>query len=1333
MEETVISGGVVKKKSSSGCLIVRKKDDRAGGVQRGGIGSLQKNKKKRPRVIANDSESGDELPEPYKRKAQEISGNSPITCRSGAEGNGNTESDTKRSRLDLFEFDEYDEFDERVVRNEYRDGRLKVTQGIGSSREFRSGSSAEMIVAKRKFDSSRKALGSRTKGFDCSAKSETDEEEDEADLPISMLKLKYQKTSNEAIRLQGKNGVLKVMVNKKKDLSHKKNDCRDFDSRKGSMSEDLIMKKLQIQPTIHSDSEHSEKQHLSVQRDKSKMKSRKILMSKNTRASDSETDGTGTSPKVVLSALPAGNSLKRVKKEENKLSTAKPVSPTNKEGKTKRGASTEKQKLREKIRGILTDAGWTIDYRPRRNRDYLDAVYISPCGTAYWSIVKAYDAFQKQLEEDGGGNKSAGVSAPFSPLLEDINKLTRQTRKKIEKEMKKKRKDNGTSRDNKKTSGNESAEGSDSDQHDERLSSYIKKSGKLLKGKFHARHQKNQYETNENISISKDGKLDQDIIGKSSVAPTGKLIQGRKSKIIGRCTLLVRSSDKGQNSDIDGYVPYSGKRTLLAWMIDSGTAKLSEKVQYMNRRKTRVKLEGWITRDGIHCGCCSKILTVSKFELHAGSKLRQPFQNIVLESGVSLLQCLIDAWNRQEESERQDFCTVDTDGDDPDDDTCGICGDGGDLICCDSCPSTFHQSCLGIMMLPPGDWHCPSCICKFCGIADESPTEDDMDVNELHLCILCEKKYHKLCRQELKANNVLPVKNKISSTSFCGQTCQELYDRLRKIVGVKHELEAGFSWSLIQRTNLDSDTSHCEFPQRVEGNSKLAVALSIMDECFLPIVDRRSEINIIHNVLYNCGSNFSRMNYRGFYTAILERGDEIISAASIRIHGTQLAEMPFIGTRHIYRRQGMCRRLLSAIETVLSTLKVEKLIIPAISEHIHTWTVVFGFNQLEESHKQEMKSMNMLVFPGVDMLQKQLVKQGASEGLRAVDFRSPDTVSCAKRDANECHDTGLQNANEIHAKVESGCSGSPASAVQSHDSTMIDGQDSSPSTIKSSNKVTESIKSEVENKLAESSTNLGHSAAGENVVTLDMQDAVLDTPGQITQTSVHVDQEACEKAIKASSSQSVHESSDEAAVRGTRERDEDQDAVLVPVICGINETPSHLSSESSQSKVVENQAEACSIPEASHNAEDVLPTKDDVLATSEISDSAPTEVEGKEICADSVHCSSLDLAIQCKTEDGDRKQTSQSTELSAAGKPIEQPSSDPNHPSTIDGENKPNMASKITTDTEGVDSAKIIPCEGTKDLASSNDGCCERTNVEESCVEPSKTSSQDMAAKDESS
>ncbi|XXG42675.1 hypothetical protein AAC387_Pa01g2897 [Persea americana] len=726
----------------------------------------------------------------------------------------------------------------------------------------------------------------------------------------------------------GKGGVLKASSNSKMKAGGitKKIDGRESeDSPKHPGLSSFSNRKALTDPSISGRRKLPEKPSSAVtvtknqKIEKKKVSDREAVDSERSLQTDSKNLGAGSKSKS------------EVKNEgESPLVLERASSSSQKETVEEKVSGTEKQVLRTQIKDMLLNAGWTIEYRPRRDQNYKDAVYINPKGGSYWSIVKAYNAFKMELSSNGKDKRDSsgsdckrkGRSLVFSPIPnEAVSMLMRN-------------------------------KGVNEESDEELVGSRRNKDVKAHAGS----------------STKKE---------KPSPHSDAHSPQGRSRKHKG-CALLARSSNKEANGGSDTLTPYAGKRTVLSWLIDSGTVPMNAKVQYMNRRHTHAMLDGWVTRDGIHCCCCSEIVTVPKFEVHAGSKLRQPFQNIVLEKGVSLLQCQVEAWGKQEESMPRGFHSIDVDDDDPDDDTCGICGDGGDLICCDSCPSTFHQSCLNMQKLPRGDWHCPNCSCKFCGLDGSNASDGSgMTLSPLLSCSQCEEKYHQSCIQE---TDTAPVASKRLYNSFCGHSCRKLFHRLHKLLGVKNDLEEGFSWTLIQRFDEDSETPSRTLSQRADCHSKLAVALAVMDECFLPIIDRRSGVNVLHNAVYNCGSNFNRLNYCGFYTAVLERDDEIISAASIRIHGTRLAEMPFIGTRHIYRRQGMCRRLLNAIESALCSLNVEKLIIPAVSELMHTWTVVFGFKPLENLHRQEMQSMNMVVFPGTDLLQKQLLKCDLMEG-----------------------------------------------------------------------------------------------------------------------------------------------------------------------------------------------------------------------------------------------------------------------------------------------------------------------------------------------------------------
>jgi len=152
----------------------------------------------------------------------------------------------------------------------------------------------------------------------------------------------------------------------------------------------------------------------------------------------------------------------------------------------------------------------------------------------------------------------------------------------------------------------------------------------------------------------------------------------------------------------------TGKRTVFSWMIASKTIKSRERVCYRDQRSKNIALGGDAVGDGILCDCCSQVVSISEFEFHSWTRRRDifdlagrvsdPLQNICLakERGPCLLQCMGETWRKETEFSSK-FYNLVHEGKESDD-TCRVCGEKENLICCNGCPSTFHQTCVGIQV-----------------------------------------------------------------------------------------------------------------------------------------------------------------------------------------------------------------------------------------------------------------------------------------------------------------------------------------------------------------------------------------------------------------------------------------------------------------------------------------------------------------------------------------------------------------------------------------------------------------------------------------------------------
>nr|KJB08984.1 hypothetical protein B456_001G116700 [Gossypium raimondii] len=435
---------------------------------------------------------------------------------------------------------------------------------------------------------------------------------------------------------------------------------------------------------------------------------------------------------------------------------------------------------------------------------------------------------------------------------------------------------------------------------------------------------------------------------------------------------LLRSTKRVQQV-VTPSLLHQNPRTVLSWLIDNNVVLPRSKVHYWRKEK-RLKVEGRITRNGVKCNCCDKIYTLGGFVAHGGSSNHRAAAKIFLEDGRSLLDCQREMMRTNKmKSQRKLSCRLIRNSQiDKNDDICYVCHYGGELILCDQCPSSFHKSCLDLESIPDGDWFCPSCCCGICGQSKLKEDVANIEDDRVLTCAQCEHKYHVqcICRRGADSLEICAKEN-----WFCCKKCEEIFLVLHELLG--RPIPVGtdnLTWTLIKSMPSNTHDEASDNEAMVENYSKLSIALDVMHECFKPIKELRTGRDLVADIIFSRSSEHNGLNFQGFYTILLERQDELITVANVRVHGEKVAEIPLIGTRFQYRQLGMCRILMDELEKKLIELGVQRLMLPAVPDVLPTWTGSFGFLKMTPSERLQFVDYTLLGFQGAIMCQKLLPK-----------------------------------------------------------------------------------------------------------------------------------------------------------------------------------------------------------------------------------------------------------------------------------------------------------------------------------------------------------------------
>ncbi|KAL5763921.1 hypothetical protein ACOSQ2_016515 [Xanthoceras sorbifolium] len=474
------------------------------------------------------------------------------------------------------------------------------------------------------------------------------------------------------------------------------------------------------------------------------------------------------------------------------------------------------------------------------------------------------------------------------------------------------------------------------------------------------------------------------------------------------------SSKSSSSSKLQGKLTRKDLRMHKLVFEEGGLLDGTEVAYFVRGQKLLV---GYKKGFGILCCCCNSEVSPSQFEAHAGwASRRKPFQHIYTSNGVSLHELSLVLSRERKISSKEN------------DDLCGMCMDGGDLLCCDTCPRAFHLDCVSLKEIPSGTWYCRYCSNSFkkkkvvehnanAIAAGRVPGVDPTDQitnrcirivenpdTELGGCVLCrgrdfcksrfgrrtvmlcdqcEREYHVGC---LKDNGMEDLKELPKGKWLCCAECKRINLALQKLIDRGEEKLPVASLNVIKRQHVEGDSDSAADPDvrwRVLRGKKmgtsdgtrvlLSKAVAIFHDRFDPIIETASKHDLIPSMVY--GRSHKGQDYHGMYCAVLTVNQVVVSAGIFRIFGQEVAELPLVATSLDWQGQGYFQSLFSCIEKLLGYLNVKNLVLPSASHAESIWTNKFGFNKMTEDEQNAYRNdYPLMIFQGTTMLQKTVPK-----------------------------------------------------------------------------------------------------------------------------------------------------------------------------------------------------------------------------------------------------------------------------------------------------------------------------------------------------------------------